>query len=411
MKRKLLLAILALPVVLGAFAIKDRVTFDKAAWLQDYDSLKSGLEQSYANLQWSRSAKSVDLVALNKKTLAALEAAHNTAQARRVIVEFLQGFNDGHLHIESGPPKPVVAIMNLWPKKRQPEITFAMSGGEACSAMGYNGKSKLDGEVIKSGNASYVYIRIPIFHETDYAWNCEGAWQRFRSATSRTCDDDCQYRFAIIAMTEISQDLANTATRLSNGRSPVVIDLTGNGGGSEWSQYVAAALTKKALTPARVLGIRTEHWKEELGDSASVRCDMAGIWKDPAFQPSCWNVAMLPPDSSSIHHIAQPYDGPLYALVDGRTASASEEFVALLKDAGAITVVGEKTLGAGCGYTNGGVTITLPHSGLVVDTPDCVRLRVDGSNEYAGITPDYVVKLGSSAAEKISALHSARLSR
>src|SRR5205085_9532592 len=101
------------------------------------------------------------------------------------------------------------------------------------SAMGYNSKAKFDGDVINSGNASYAYIRIPIFHEADYAWRCETAWERFRSASSTNCDDECQYRFAIIAMTEISQDLATTATRLSGGHSPVVIDLTGNGGGSE----------------------------------------------------------------------------------------------------------------------------------------------------------------------------------
>ena len=51
-------------------------------------------------------------------------------------------------------------------------------------------------------------------------------------------------------------------------------------------------------------------------------------------------------------------------------------------------VVGERTYGAGCGMTNGGIPLTLPHSGLEVHMPDCARMRRDGSNEVAGITPD-----------------------
>jgi hypothetical protein len=32
--------------------------------------------------------------------------------------------------------------------------------------------------------------------------------------------------------------------------------------------------------------------------------------------------------------------------------------------------------------------IVLPHSGLRVHIPDCVRLRADGSDEISGIAPD-----------------------
>ena len=62
--------------------------------------------------------------------------------------------------------------------------------------------------------------------------------------------------------------------------------------------------------------------------------------------------------------------------------------MALLRDADAAVVVGSRTYGAGCGMTNGGIPLTLPHSGLEVRMPDCARLRVDGTNEVAGIAPD-----------------------
>jgi hypothetical protein len=85
------------------------------------------------------------------------------------------------------------------------------------------------------------------------------------------------------------------------------------------------------------------------------------------------------------------WTGPLWVLVDRGTASAAEELPAVLADNGAARVMGEPTFGAGCGYTNGGLPFTLPHSGLVVWMPDCVRYRRDGANEVEGVRPDVAI--------------------
>jgi C-terminal processing protease CtpA/Prc len=82
------------------------------------------------------------------------------------------------------------------------------------------------------------------------------------------------------------------------------------------------------------------------------------------------------------------WDGPLVVLVDRRTASAAEGFASILRDNGAAVVMGEHTYGAGCGYTDGGIQHALPHTGLDVHLPDCVRVRADGTNEVEGVTPD-----------------------
>jgi C-terminal processing protease CtpA/Prc len=60
----------------------------------------------------------------------------------------------------------------------------------------------------------------------------------------------------------------------------------------------------------------------------------------------------------------------------------------MLRDNNAATVIGYPTLGAGCGYTNGGIPTTLKNSGARVRMPDCVRYRLNGTNEINGITPD-----------------------
>ena len=85
------------------------------------------------------------------------------------------------------------------------------------------------------------------------------------------------------------------------------------------------------------------------------------------------------------------WNGPLAVLVDGNTASAAELFAATLKDSGRATLIGSRSYGSGCGYTDGGIPITLKRSGVQLKVPDCVRLRADGSNEVAGIVPDIAI--------------------
>jgi C-terminal processing protease CtpA/Prc len=77
----------------------------------------------------------------------------------------------------------------------------------------------------------------------------------------------------------------------------------------------------------------------------------------------------------------------------------------MLRDNGAATVIGERTNGAGCGYTDGGLPIELPNSGLVVWMPDCARYRIDGRNEIEGIDPDVALAWSElDAAERAAAV-------
>ena len=84
---------------------------------------------------------------------------------------------------------------------------------------------------------------------------------------------------------------------------------------------------------------------------------------------------------------------PLVVLVDGGTASAAEDFAETLQDQHAAIIAGSPTMGAGCGFTNGGIPTVLPRSGARVKLPDCARFRADGSNAVAGVAPDLVLPL------------------
>ncbi|MGH7606389.1 MAG: S41 family peptidase, partial [Gemmatimonadales bacterium] len=228
------------------------------------------------------------------------------------------------------------------------------------------------------------------------------------------------------------------------GIDALVVDVTGNGGGSEWVDPVTRIFTAKPLRAMRVTGVR--HPREvtsaaerlaavegrmsdpALSNSSLVLlavahrrlaavlaelqapCDRAALWEGR--DPGCTQTVTAPtyatgvfdhlpddaltdvPDRGELYSPfgrdvpAGVWTGPLYVLANAGSASATEAFVAMLQDNGAAKVLGERTYGAGCGYTDGGLPIELPNSGLVVWMPDCARFRIDGTNEIEGIEPD-----------------------
>jgi hypothetical protein len=226
------------------------------------------------------------------------------------------------------------------------------------------------------------------------------------------------------------------------GASVLVVDIAGNGGGTEWAEAAARMLTPIRLRSERLGFVRGEHWIKDFADEelelqkavADHRADMAFLApliaqlgarrKDAATpcssepfwhgaQPACtWlgegfygsgllasaDPAMLrgkPWASSVFSPMEFPYEegvwrGPLIVLIDADVASAAAEFAAVLQDNRAASIMGAPSSG-GCGHTNGGTPTTLKNSGAILSVPDCARFRADGSNEARGIEPDVLV--------------------
>ena len=66
-------------------------------------------------------------------------------------------------------------------------------------------------------------------------------------------------------------------------------------------------------------------------------------------------------------------------------------FAAVMQDNRIAKLVGDRTDGDGCGFMTEGAPIVLRYSRLRFRTPNCLRLRADGANEEAGISPDLPV--------------------
>jgi C-terminal processing protease CtpA/Prc len=85
------------------------------------------------------------------------------------------------------------------------------------------------------------------------------------------------------------------------------------------------------------------------------------------------------------------WTGPVYVVADRRSYSSAEMFAAVAQDNGIAKIAGTRTGGDGCGFMTDAPPLVLPHSRLRFRIPNCMRLRADGSNEEAGVTPDIAI--------------------
>lgn len=298
-------------------------------------------------------------------------------------------------------------------------------------------------------------LRVALFSEEVQPALCaEVAASRLPAAAGdpAACDDRCLAELRMELRDRMTAAVERRLRILSDsGAVALVVDLAGNGGGNDWADPFARTLTPVHLHSARTPVLRHAHPRrsfagriEELeaarrrtksGTSARAiidralldyrsahaaatppRCDRLRVWTDTTTLRDCpildttagmhvsgalaWadraTIATHPGRDALFWPAAYRYTegvwrGPLVVLAGGGTASASEQVIAMLRDNQAAVVVGMRTFGAGCGYTNGGIAITLPRSGARLRVPDCARLRRDGTNEVDGIEPDVAV--------------------
>jgi hypothetical protein len=357
-------------------------------------------------------------------------------------------------------------------------LTFALDAKAACAVMGFKERpavAPFEGTAVPGfelladpANAfpaglltlapgrTWGVVRIPLFSEDAYPAVCLATWDAYRAGKEGACDEECRYAFFSEAVTpRLLADLAARVRRFQEAKvEGVVVDLTGNGGGTDWVDPAARLFGPRPMACPELGVIRHPHWSKRLERfhtelnagltlpelpplSESDRrllteardrvaklavetrrtCSREGLWSKKGVTKACPGVVRglhacgllpyVPPDALAGRPTRQNvfealgfrfeealHTGPLVVLVDGRTASAAEYAAAMLKDSGGARLVGARTHGSGCGYTNGGVPVVLRHSGLKVQLSDCARYRRDGTNEVEGLTPDLAVPWG-----------------
>ena len=407
-----LAAIVALLAALlaGSFAVHARVRFDRDAWLQDYAALKEHIGVAYANLDWMRERRGLDTRALDRRTEAGLRAAQTDRGARKALEAFVRAFDDPHLRLERPAPALWRRIDGVWRGESEEAVPAGASGADACGAMGYDdsdagfglavealpGWRPISGAPFPTGafqlpdGRTAGIVRIASFSEREYGDVCAAAWEAWRPDSA--CGPDCLPAFRPVVQDSLTGRLASAVTALgSRGLDVLVVDLTGNGGGSEWVERVGGVLTDRPLRAPGIGFVKHRHWTARLEESAArigrdlagadladgardtlaearrrieaalaearEPCDRAFLWAGGEGLPACSGVVVgrlygsgpldwLPPGSlagtpsrDAVYGGADPaapaWRAPLWILVDGRTASAAEELPAVLADNGA----------------------------------------------------------------------------
>ncbi|RYY28226.1 MAG: hypothetical protein EOP62_03215 [Sphingomonadales bacterium] len=429
--------------------------WDPAPWVADLEQYRQTMLTKYANLEWLTGERELPIDRAFDAAKGAIAKAGSDAEARRLLDRMTMQIGDGHVKLRwptvgggtAGPAGPKAANCGaLGYTARSSRV------GTAASLPGYR---KVEGGpfpagLVESNGTRLGVVRIGVFDPHGYPALCEAALAAISLPAGAGCDDACQDQILTRSYRAMTSGLADTLARLkAEGAQVLLLDISDNGGGSEWAEAAARTLSARTLTSAKTGFVRGEHWAKIWGGTAERLRGHAGkakgaeraqllAWasqaeaaKREALSPcdpatGCTRLARAgyatglvgnapagafdgKPWANDVFTIAQhPYkqgawDGPLILLVDNETWSAAEQVAAMLSDNKAAVVMGTRTGGAGCGYSWGGSPTMLSNSGATLEVPDCVRFRADGSNEVRGVIPDILTGVRANDGTKLRA--------
>ena len=440
----------ATPFIVSASS-SEATVFDSKPWLDDLDQAREAVATRYANLEWLVLEREVDLSALFADTRHRVESAANAGEARAAFDRLARRFGDGHVQFrwpaDRSPSQSVGAdCAALGYNERMQGLPTAalMPGYSPIDASG----NVFPAGLIHRGHHSIGVLKIGVFTPQGYPALCASAKTALQIGSGQGCDEACADRIEQWASNRMSADLLAQLGKLKAvGADVLLIDLIDNGGGSEWAEAAARMVTGVRLKSERIAFVRGNHWvsafeKQEselrraaqsapaedqswllaLADAvqhrrreAATPCSSSPLWQRQRLSCSWlgtgfYATGLLDSSEEAERLRAKPWARLVFTpfqyeyqaavwraavivLVNGGTGSAAEQFAAELQDNRAAIVIGAPTAGAGCGHTDGGTPTTLKNSGAVLELPDCVRLRKDGSNEVMGIQPDLLIGL------------------
>ena len=426
------------------FSLPCQAEFQRTDWLADFHQLEEMISDTYPNLDSLTALYHLDPYEMGKATEARLQKAQSEEEALTILKNFVGEFHDGHFALET--PKADEAVA----KNETAPIPKTSSGAVACQQM-LTQKAKAPGfpfptsanlgfqekrnapfafAALQIKNKRIALLRIPSFLQSNYPEDCISAWENFRNSLQAPCEKECQDTFKNIELpNRLLQKVSLLLKEAEKNSTALLLDLTNNGGGTDWVGPVIRMLTVMPILCGQFGFIRHPHWvknltnqKEKLSlkllnaDAKSLRrlkekllqsekdlaqakekCNRRKLWTEPNFKPHCSLVVKRElkdcSPSDDLHYRSGLYRKPLFLLVNNKTASASEDLVGRLQESKAAKILGEKTHGSGCGFTNGGIDLQLTHSRIKVRIPDCARFLRKGTNEVEGIAPDLEIRM------------------
>ncbi len=254
--------------------------FKSDVWLEDFNQLKREMSAKYANLEWTVETRGLDLKQLSEQTEARLLKAPSETEAKKIIQSFLDAFGDGHLSVQweqnkgnssapadatqTGDKIPLCQRLGYQSHNQPPRIAFTKLNN--FREINTDDSKYLSIGVLRAATDKDIgVIRIPIFSEYAFPDLCEQAAAEMRLTKDSPCDDECGDRVGRSAANLLTAALARQIEVLKrNKTSALLVDISGNGGGTNWTEPAARTLSAKPLRSPRQQFIRHEHWTKQL---------------------------------------------------------------------------------------------------------------------------------------------------
>lgn len=326
--RAILAPALAGALLLLATPAAPAAAFDAAAWQADFDALEHALEARYPNLAWLGSPRGgVDLVALDRRTRAALAAARTDAQAEAAITGFVDALHDGHLQrvprepaaqapapgASAAPRASDCSALEIEPP-REPGFSAALANLPGFSADA--APTPFPAAQLRTPHGLRLgAIRIASFTEMAYPSLCARALRELQEAHVAVTAHRLRDAMADDWLEALAAALGAAK---QHGVDALVVDIRGNAGGNDAGDWSVRMFTPAPVRSARLLMAPTpgaaayaetqsRHLRrglDKLGDAAAsaplaaqmrqsldefgarrgaagaARCDLSWVWRE-----------------------------------------------------------------------------------------------------------------------------------
>src|ERR1700736_1495520 len=231
-------------------------TFDPKPWLEDLEQVKESLATKYANLEWAVFEHEIDLMALFDETKARIESSSSEPEARASLYRLARKLRDGHVRFRwsvdhsSSVPNASCKALGYDPRMQGQPVAALMPG---YSPLANASANEFPAGLVQVAGHKVGVLKIGLFSALGYPELCTAAMVALKIRPNAPCNDECSDRIEAWAMDRMTSDLASQLNAIrAAGAEALLVDVAGNGGGTEWAEVAARTVTAARLKSERI---------------------------------------------------------------------------------------------------------------------------------------------------------------
>ena len=246
--------------------------FDPTPWLGDLEQARQAFHARYANLEWLESERDLKVDAMFDDLAKRMRNAADERAARAVFDRLERRVADGHVRVDwpqaprpaampaAAPPSDLCARIGYDARQNGPGTAQALPGYRPLPS----GGNPFAAGTVDSAGARVGVVRIGVFQPHGFPELCRGALEALSIPADGPCDEQCDNRIVTWAYRRMGEALEQRLEQLKQyGAQVLLVDISSNGGGSEWAEAAARMVSGKLLVSERRGFVRGEHWAKQ----------------------------------------------------------------------------------------------------------------------------------------------------